>query len=74
MIYCEVCDKLIDTDFDAEHFDEHKITKGGIAMLSNIINKLKQVDDYLPADELRTSEQAEIALITKEVLNDLKGA
>ena len=24
MIYCEVCDKLIDTDFDAEHFDDCK--------------------------------------------------
>lgn len=23
MMYCEVCDKQIDTDFDAEHFDEH---------------------------------------------------
>jgi hypothetical protein len=23
MIYCEECDKQIDTDFNAEHFEEH---------------------------------------------------
>ena len=25
MMYCETCDKQIDTDFDAEHFDDHKL-------------------------------------------------
>lgn len=24
--YCHECDKHIDTDYDAEHFDAHKIT------------------------------------------------
>lgn len=23
MVYCDVCDKQIDTDFNAEHFEEH---------------------------------------------------
>ena len=27
MEYCEDCDKQIDTDFDAEHFDEPKQCK-----------------------------------------------
>lgn len=24
MVYCENCDKQIDTDFDAEHFEQHE--------------------------------------------------
>lgn len=24
MQYCHTCDKQIDTDFDAEHFDDHQ--------------------------------------------------
>lgn len=24
LIYCEVCDKQVDTDKDAEHFDQHQ--------------------------------------------------
>lgn len=27
MQYCHDCDKLIDTDFDAEHFEEHEQEK-----------------------------------------------
>ena len=29
MLYCETCDKQIDTDYDAEHFDDHKQSIGG---------------------------------------------
>ncbi len=28
VIYCEDCDKHIDTDFNAEHFDDHKLYQG----------------------------------------------
>jgi hypothetical protein len=23
VVYCEICDKMVDLDFDAEHFDQH---------------------------------------------------
>ena len=29
--YCEECDKMIDLDTDAEHFEEHKDNKKGLS-------------------------------------------
>lgn len=41
MVYCENCDKQIDTDFDAEHFDQPHLDESGyidLELLNEIDN------------------------------------
>lgn len=46
MMYCEDCDKHIDTDFDAEHFDDHDPLTGehstlALASSRDVLKKYK---------------------------------
>lgn len=56
MMYCEVCDKQIDTDFDAEHFDEH-IEQGFSTSPSPQIGGEPAINDF---DEINNGLKIEI--------------
>ncbi len=56
VVYCEQCDKLIDTDFDAEHFKEH-IGQGFSTSLSPQKRGEPAINDF---DEINEGLKIEI--------------
>ncbi len=69
MEYCHRCDQLIDTDYNAEHFEEHNVFKGIIGLEGLVPNKvmpllyaymLEKGEEYLTGSDYTYKELARI--------------
>lgn len=47
VIFCENCDKHIDTDFDVEHLDECQPEESELDQMKRVVGTLKTMTDYI---------------------------
>ena len=53
LIYCEQCNRTIDTDLDVEHFEEHRIKKERDEVLTT--NNMTKEEGYIDTSNLKVS-------------------
>lgn len=68
VMYCDYCDRQIDTDFDCDHFDDDGVCIGKI---EDEKNQMKLFDQSDPGDEQESTE-SQIARANRAAANSVK--